>query len=238
MRFTATLSLLDFGMMRISILGGTVLLSMASLACSAAPEPIAKGSASFKVDYPTDPDIEGTCNATTTGGIGSEQGVPDLPSAGQELTEDFFAVIGDFGGQIIDGQTGSNGSGKYDIECTVKGDDSYAVDITISGPNTHDLAGLDVDTTMSIELNGTIESNGVGTGKVTVYTPSTSAVSPLGMETCELLALPDPNDSTRRQIGGGEATLLFRCPNANSALDDFSACETRGTIRLVDCLEE
>lgn len=238
MRFTATLSLLDFGMMRISILSGAVLLSTACLGCSAAPEPIAKGSASFKVDYPTDPDVKGTCNQTTTAGIGSELGVPDLPSAGARLDEDLFVTIDDFGGQIIDGQTGSNGSGKYDIECTIKGDDSYSLDIEISGPNTHDLAGLDVDTTMSVNLSGTIEANGVGTGRVTVYTPSTSAVSPLGAATCELLALPDPNDSSQRQIGNGEVTLIFKCANANSALDDFSACETRGTIQLTDCLEE
>ncbi len=217
--------------MRIVILGGAVLLSNFVLGCSPPPDPIAKASASFKVDYPTTPGVKGTCNETATAGIGSEAGVPELPVAG--ITS---GRVSDFGGEVVDGQTGSNGKGRYDVECKITGEETMELEMLISGPNTHPLVDTTTSGVVQLKLKGTMKPDGTGSGSVTVVTTKTSAVSPT--TDCVFAAVGEPQDASKFQVSPGEARLVFTCPQARSALDDFSVCETRGTISIRDCFEE
>lgn len=219
--------------MRIVILSAAVLFPTFVLACSPPPDPIAKASASFKVDYPVTPGVSGTCNETATAGIGSEDGVPDLPVAGQTTGR-----ISDFGGEVVDGQTGANGKGRYDVECKITGGEVMELEMTISGPNTHPLVDTATSGVVRVKLDGTINADGTGTGNVTVTTTKTSSVYPYPMTNCTFAAVPEPQDSTKFQVSPGEARLVFTCPQTQSALDDFSMCETRGTISIRDCFTE
>lgn len=217
--------------MRFVIFGGAALISTFVFGCSPPPDPIAKASASFKVDYPVTPGLKGTCNAVATAGIGSDAGVPELPVAGQTSPR-----ISEFGGEIVDGQTGSNGKGRYDVECKITGEETMQLEITMSGPNTHPLVDATSAGVARLQLTGTIKADGTGDGFVSVLTTKTGNVSP--EVPCIFAAVAEPADASKFQVAPGEARLTFTCPHAKSALDDFSVCETRGTISIRDCFEQ
>jgi len=229
-------------MRRVIFGAGFVVSTIGAAACSPPADPIAKGSASYKIEVPTSG--EGTCNLTGVAGIGSDEpeeaggdtGVPDLPSAG--LNDP--SGISSFGAEVVDGGSTSTGKGEYTVECTVKkSKGEYDITVEMAGPNSHELAPTSNTGVTRLKVRGTInEETGEGTGTVTPHTTNTSSVAPTTENSCTLVAIPERDDMTAFQIDKGEARFIFNCPSGKSPLDQFGTCETFGTVSVRDCLTD
>lgn len=195
--------------------------------CSPAAEPIAKASAHYLVDFPRSPTVDGVCNETAQGAIAPDpNNTADLPLAQSEV------LPKDFGELVANGGTNA-------IACTIKHvAGGYNVNIEMAGPNVSPTAGSATGETRLNVTNAFIGDDGIGEGSVVVSTTDTSVVAPKPTTVCLLRAIPDPQVAGAFQMRKGEARFVFTCENTTSALDDFSTCETRGTIWVDDCLDE
>ncbi len=193
--------------------------------CSPPADPIAKASAHYLVDFPQSAGVGGACNGTAQAAIASdESNTADLPLAQSEI------LPTDFGHLVSNGRENS-------ISCTVQRvSDGYNISMYLAGPNVSPTAGSAIGETRLRISNAFIGDDGVGTGRVVVNTTNVQQVSP--NLPCQLRAIPDPQDSSLFQMREGEARFVFVCPDTTSSLDDFSTCETRGTVWVDDCLEK
>lgn len=206
--------------------------------CSAQPDPIARGGVHFQVDEPLIAELrDKSCGVPGIGGIGAPRaesdtarvGPPDLPTAGSDVQPT------QMGSKVSDGQR-AGVVGNYQVTCTVKGKNTYSVELEIVGPNTSPYASKNSGET-SVVMNGTIDAaTGLGKGDVYVRTTETGRINP--NRECDLRVLRSNSDASLFAIKPGSVDLTFVCEEATPTKSVFSRCETRGTITLDDCISD
>src|SRR5690606_10135974 len=197
------------------------LVALSALACSPAIEPPAKGSAHYSIDYP-DSDL-GICGIVSVAGIGDGEGnVPELPSG--------VSPPEDFGVEVQNGQSIEGGTGNYVVQCRVAGESAFDISVEMEGPNHSSQAGFEVGTT-SIQITGTIGSDGEGTGSV-AYQTARGGSGSSREALCTLSAVPSNEGGF--QIGEGYARFTFHCPHTVRSRDDLGVCEANGTVHIRD----
>lgn len=198
--------------------------------CSPAADPVAKGGAHFTITHSSVADA-GNCGLTSIGGLGDTT-PPELPSAGSYPRA--------WGERVADGKAIEGSDGNYVVKCTMGGSSSSrTISIEMSGPNTSLQRGDAVGLT-GVYIDGTIKSDGTGEASVAVRT--TKSGMAISSAPCTLSAVPEegePTDSPENfQVGEDHARFTFVCPYTDLNDDDFSDCETRGTIQVADCAKE
>jgi len=204
-------------------------LAVAAIGCSDGAEGIAQGQAQYRSFRPSSAPAEyaGRACIGSWGGIGADtvNGLPEMPLPNGYPRERGIGVQ--------DGQTGPEGVGRYTVECTVSGEGPYRIKALLRGPNTNPLAPLTTGGT-DVTVNGTIDSDGIGTGQVTFLTTESFLVQPLDGVTCVMEVVPNPQTGDLT-IGPGFAWLTFRCNGATDGGGITSYCHSDGSIVLNNC---
>lgn len=206
-----------------------------TLSCSSGPNATAEATAHFRTKQSTN-----TTNCLVDwAGIGRDS-VPGFPANGAppSNTGDFVAD-GEFENEEEDAE---DPGGMYEITCTVSGEDTLNIDIRLEGPNDSELAPFPGATT-TINLDGTIDASGNGTGNFSMVTNRAPFSS---TEACTIRATPSPLEacSDKTCIGGeepgefGELFVTIECPAVEEGGKAGSLCEADGTLRVRKCLVE
>lgn len=209
-------------------------LLVASVACSDASNPAAQGTAQFSLQGAPigAPDGVGCTVVSGRGAIGGGS-YPPLPSSGPPP-----ANAGVF---VEDGQPITTDSEEvYDVSCVINGSGPYNIEASISGPNNMP-PGTDTVRT-DLDLRGTIQADGTGTGFASFFTQGTQKMSAVDGVDCTFRAVNicssttclDPTQSPKDY---GQAYIEFNCPRmTNGTLD--SECSGYGAIRLDRCARQ
>ncbi len=128
----------------------------------------------------------------------------------------------------------------YAVSCTINGSGPYNIEASISGPNNmppgSDSARTDLD------LRGTIQPDGTGTGTASFFTSSSQRMSTVEDTECTLRAVSICSsttclDSAQSPKDYGQAYVEFQCPRmTNGTLNN--ECSGYGAIRIDRCARQ
>ncbi len=198
------------------------LVSVPTLACSPAADPVAEGSASYQIVATTSGQVN--CSFPSNGGIGKAPG--DVPQGNPPTS---------FGVPVSDGEKAKISGKSYNISCSMGGGDERSIDLYLEGQNNYGDQTLTSEKTW-ISLSGTISADGSGTGDASVFTQLSETNT--NKSPCTFSVVASPNDSSELRIGESNITLSFVCPTADSSLNRKSECQLTGTIDMSDCVQK
>lgn len=212
-----------------------------SVACSPGGDPIAEGTAHFKTNHSLDSSASENC-LVVAGGIGRDS-VPGFPQSDGSASTGTGDVVVD-GESQFDDEEAENPGHPYEITCTVSGEGPIDISVFMRGANTSPNAGFSGSLT-TLELNGTINADGQGSGDVFFKTNEAGGMS--SVEPCTFFASPAPLHACSGDIcittddeptDTGKLFITFDCPHVEEAGKVGSYCESDGTVIVKNCVTQ
>ena len=209
-----------------SSLALTAAVALTASGCSPAGSPLAKGRTIYKTN---------SSNTCTSTGVGSIHGgeAPSSPGGSMAGT-----AVED--GQLVNPED-EESTEAYSVSCSITGTGPYDIKAELAGPNTSPPAS-DTQAT-SIRLEGTVGTDGTGSGQVFFHSKPTGSQGPIAGTSCTFKAAPAPlllcsNSScvnTEEEPGDfGKMWIEFDCPEMTNG-DLGNACAGAGTVIVENC---
>ncbi|MCH2108886.1 MAG: hypothetical protein MK135_06120 [Polyangiaceae bacterium] len=224
-----------------------ILAPLAIMACSDAPDPIAKGRSHFATRQSSAAPDGFSCQNATWGAI-ANYGTVFNETLGAEVEENNAPELPPSSGDPIDpGKPVFDGENdEYEVSCVMTKDgDNVTLEIEYRGPNTSDFVfgGNRWNTPTSLRVDAELNLvNGVGRGEAVAFTGVSGNVSPREGTDCTFKAASPLQDadgnpnSLRIDADSGEVWMTYSCAaSVESKAQSNSFCEHYGTVIMENC---